>query len=89
LKKSSVAKENKENFQPIEQQELNKKTNGQHSKDKVLKNIDIRTGKVIKTSSSAHQKRTKKAPLFKWSLLANEKFKHIPNVAKKSGPVKK
>jgi hypothetical protein len=81
-----TTEKDKENFEPA-QDENNPK------KDKTLKNIDIRTGKIVKpsaTSAVQAKKSLSKTPLAKLSRLANNsKFKNIPNVAKKSGPVKK
>jgi hypothetical protein len=78
----------KENFEPAPVQDKNNT-----KKDKTLKNIDIRTGKIVKpsaTSAVQMKKSSSKTPLAKLSLLANNSnFKNIPNVAKKSGPVKK
>lgn len=88
--KNVTAAKGKENLEPAPVEGANNNT----KKDKALKNIDIRTGKVVKPSEMSGgqiaKKMASKSPLAKLSLLANNnQFKNIPNVAKKSGPVKK
>lgn len=80
----------KENFEPVLIDAAKDANN--NKKEKTMKNIDIRTGKVIKTSTTSAvqvKKSSNKPPLAKLSSLSNGQFKNIPNVAKKSGPVKK